>query len=112
MALFSSALLQPISFQPLTRCLRARRRPRRLRNKARHAMQRYANASTRLTVNFRVEKVRTFSVQTPTRLAWSLRASSRNAGNFFDLVARDFGRTNRAQAAGPVSGSEQWRHGP
>ena len=48
-------------------------------------MRRYTGASTRLTVSFRVEKARTCSVPTPTRLAWPLWASSRNAG----WVARD-----------------------
>src|SRR5262249_62400607 len=51
----------------------------RQRCKGLQGTRRYTNASTRLTVKFRVEKVRTCSVQTPTRSAWPIWASSRNA---------------------------------
>jgi len=47
----------------------AEEKPNRRPNRALEGTLRYSNASTRLTVNFRVGKVRTCSVQTPTRLA-------------------------------------------
>src|SRR5262249_52436162 len=67
-----------------------RSRRRRWRKTALQGLQgtrRYTNASTRLTVKFRVEKVRTCSVQRPTRPAWFLRASSRKAKMVFDVMA-------------------------
>ena len=51
---------------------------RQLPNKM-QGTRRYTNVLTRLTVSFRVEKIKTYSVQTLTGPVWRLRASSHNA---------------------------------
>src|SRR5262249_1346925 len=78
----------------------SRRRWRKTALQGLQGTRRYTNASTRLTVKFRVEKVRTYSVQTPTRPAWPIWASSRNATQPCRAEASLL--CNRAPAVGSV----------
>jgi hypothetical protein len=86
-----------------------RRRPNRLLNRV-QGTRRYTDASTRLTENFRVEKVRTCSVQMPTRPAWPLWASNRNARSStasrrnFGAIA--IGRRLPARLGQPIRGND------